>query len=143
MHSEKGMHDYFSYSDTISKKLSFIEFDSVNYVTDSLQSKYEIKKEAEDFKKYYNLNLTFSETKNYLNETSVEKNEFKSTLLEFIEFSSESKQTMLHLNFNENTSYQTYLFFKTMVSSIKSEAILLNTNEYIFNENKVPDCGCN
>lgn len=143
MHSEKGMHDYFSYSDTISKKLSFIEFDSVSFVTDSLQSKYEIKKEAALFENYFNLNLTFSESKNYLNDTKVEKEEFKSTLIEFIEFSAEGKQTMLHLNFNEKTSYQTYLYFKTMLSSIKSDAILLNTNEYIFNENKVPDCGCN
>ena len=54
MHSEEGMHDYFSYSDTISKKLSFLEFDTVIFKTDSLTSKEYLKNHARDYKNYKN-----------------------------------------------------------------------------------------
>ena len=143
MHSEEGMHNYFSYSDTISKKLSFIEFDTTTYITDPTLSKYDIKKNPETYKNYNNLNLIFNNSGSFMNDSFIEQHELKTTLKEFIEFSSEGKQTMLHLNFDENTTYQNYLFYKTLAKALSNEAILINTNEYIFNVEKVPDCGCN
>ena len=50
---------------------------------------------------------------------------------------------MLHLNFDENTTYQNYLFYKTLAKSLSNETILVNNNEYIFNVEKVPDCRYN
>ncbi|MBI9040475.1 hypothetical protein [Lutibacter sp.] len=142
LHSEEGMHDYFSYSDTISKKLSFLEFDTVIFKTDSLLSKFEIKLNSDTYKNYNNINITFNSNNTWINDSKIETDEFKNTLLEFIDFSSEGKQTMLHLNFNEDLTYQKYLFYKTMVQSIKSPSILINNFEYVFNSKKVPDCGC-
>ncbi|MBP8793672.1 MAG: hypothetical protein KBE41_00240 [Lutibacter sp.] len=143
LHSEEGMHNYFSYSDTISKRLSFLEFDNTTYVTDSILSKYDIKKNSETYKNYNNLNLVFNNAGSFLNDTFVKQIELKATLKEFIEFSSEGKQTMLHLNFDENTTYQNYLFYKTLAKSLSNETILVNNNEYIFNVEKVPDCRYN
>lgn len=142
MHSEKGMHDYFSYSDTISKKLSFLEFDSVEFKTDSLFSKYYIKKHSELYKNYFNVNLTFNPKNIWINDGKFEKEDFKTLLLEYIDFSSEGNKTMLHTNFNNNLTYQEYLYFKTLLHSIKSPAITINPIEFIFDQNKVPDCGC-
>ena len=142
MHSKEGMYDYFSYSDTISKKLSFLEFDGVNFKTDSILSKYYIKTNNTDYLEYNNINLTFNPNNTWINDAKMEQGEFKNTLLEFIDFSSEGKQTMLHLNFNDKFTYQNYLFYKTMIHSFKDTTILTNKIEFIFNQNKVPDCGC-
>jgi hypothetical protein len=142
IHAKEGMHNYFSYSDTISQQLSFLEFDNILFKTDSLESKQYIKSNSGSYLNYYNINLRFSPSKIWINETIIDKNEFKSTLLEFIQFTSEGKQTMLHLNFNQNLIYQDYLFYKTMISNLKSPTILVNNLEFIFDQNKVPNCGC-
>lgn len=142
LHSEEGMHDYFSYSDSISKKLSFLEFDTVIFKTDSLISKLELKQHIENYKNYNNIHITFNTDYAWINDSKIEADEFKNTLLEFIDFSSEGKQTMLHLNFNKNLTYQKYLFYKTMIVSLKAPHILIDTNEYVFDQKKVPDCGC-
>ncbi len=142
IHSKEGMHNYFSYADTISNKLSFIEFDNVVYQTDSVLSKDYIKTNSDDYLKYYNISLTFNSENVWINNVKIEKSAFKSTLLEFIDFSSEGFQTMLHLNFDQNSSYQDYLYYKTMIYSLNNEFINTNPKEFIFDSNKVPDCGC-
>lgn len=142
MHSEKGKHDYLSYSDTISKKLSFIEIDNVEFKTDSILSKYYIKKNSEDYKKYFNINLTFNPNNIWINDSKLENEDFETVLLEYIEFSAEGSKTMLHTNFNNNLNYQDYLYFKMLLNSIQNEAIIINNLEFIFDQTKVPDCGC-
>ena len=142
IHSKEGMHNYFSYADTISDKLSFLEFDDVNYITDSILSKSYIKKYSDNYKNYNNINVTFNPNNTWINDAKMEQDELKTTLLEFIDFSSEGKQTMLHLNFNEKLLYQDYLFYKTMIHSFKDKTITTNQIEFIFNQTKVPDCGC-
>jgi len=142
MHSKKGMHNYFSYADTISDKLSFFEFDKTVFKTDSTLSKYYIKTNSEIYKNYNNINLTMNPKNTWINDAKMEKGEFKSTLLEFIDFSSEGKQTMLHLNFNQNLLYKDYLAYRTMLKTILAPHILINNFEFIFDQNKVPDCGC-
>ena len=72
----------------------------------------------------------------------MEEGELKSTLPEFIEFSSEGRQTMLHLNFNEELSYQDYMSYQAYFRNLASPAILINPIEFIFDPAKVPDCGC-
>ncbi|PHQ57271.1 MAG: hypothetical protein COC16_01620 [Lutibacter sp.] len=141
-HSKEGMHNYFSYSDTISKKLSFLKFDHVEFKTDSLLSKYYIKKHSSKYLKYNNINLTFNPTNTWINDAKMVGNEFRTTLLEFIEFTTEANQTMLHFNFNEKLSYQDYLFYKTMIHSFEDKNIIVNEIEFIFNPTIVPDCGC-
>ena len=141
-HSKEGMHNYFSYSDTISKKLSFLEFNGIIFKTDSILSKNYIKKNTTNYLKYNNINLTFNPNNVWINDAKIEKTDFKITLLEFIDFSSEGKQTLLHLNFNEKLRYQDYLFYKTMIHNLKENTILTNQIEFIFNPTKVPDCGC-
>jgi len=142
LHSKEGMHNYFSYADTISNKLSFIEFDNTIFKTDNILSKYYIKTNSENYKSHNNINLTFNPNNTSINDAKMENGELKSTLLDFIDFSSEGKQTMLHLNFNQNLLYKDYLAYRTMLKSIINSDILINNTEFIFNPNKVPDCGC-
>jgi len=142
MHSKKGTHDYFSYSDSESQKLSFITFNEVTYKTDSLLSKYYIKENRDNYLNYNNINLTFNPNNSWINDGKFEKEDFKSLLLEYIDFSAEGSQTMLHINYNDRLLYQDYLYYKTMFQNIQTEAILINPIEFVFNQEKVPDCGC-
>lgn len=142
VHSKEGMLNYFSYSDTLSNSLSFLEFDSIKFETDSTMSKYFIRENNTNYAQYNNINLTFNPGNIWLNDAKLEKSEFKNTLLEFIDFSNNNKQTMLHLNFNQNLLYQDYLFYKTQLLNIVNPSITNNSIEFIFDPKKVPDCGC-
>jgi len=72
----------------------------------------------------------------------MENGELVSILNDFIDFSSEGSQTMIHLSFNQNLLYQDYLFYKTMIKNLSSPSILINNIEFIFDPKKVQDCGC-
>ena len=137
MHSEKGMHDYFSYSDTISKKLSFLAFDGVIFITDSILSKKFTETNSLNYLNYNNINLVFDQNSIWINEVKTDKSNFKTALSTILAISSEDKQPMLHLNFNQNLLYQDYLFYRTIIHAIGAKNILINHNEFIFDENKV------
>lgn len=142
MHSEEGMLNYLSYSDTINKKLSYVSFDNIIYKTDSLQSKFFIKENATDYENYNNLNITINPNNTWINDAKMEEGELPATLPDFIEFSAEDRQTMLHLNFNQEITYQEYMTFKAYFSRLSAPSILINPIEFVFDPAKVPDCGC-
>jgi hypothetical protein len=143
IHSKEGMHDYFSYSDTITKKLSFVQFDPISFKADSLLSKYEIKKSPAKYINFNNINLTFSKNYAFINDAKINYSEFKKTLIDFINFSTENKTTLLHLNFNEDLSYQDFLYYFTLIKNLKTDKINMDNTVFVFSNNKVPNCNCN
>ena len=136
MHSEKGMLDYFSYSDTISKRLSFIDFDGVTFNIDGLLSRNSTE-DSVDYINYNNINLVFNQNSVWMNNVEIEKTNFKNELEALLKLLTEDKQAMIHLNFNRNLLYQDYLFYKTIVENRSNENILINQIEFIFDENKI------
>jgi hypothetical protein len=133
MHSEKGMLDYFSYSDTITKKLSFLEFGGITFETiDELPQNFLEENEAK-YQNYQNINLVFGKNSIRMNTVETDKSNFKNELTTLLKLPVEDKQTMLHLNFNRNLLYQDYLFYKTIIHNLSNENILINKNEFIFN----------
>lgn len=133
MHSEKGMLDYFSYSDTISKRLSFLEFDGVTFETiDQLPQNLLERNEAK-YQNYQNINLVFHKNSIRMNTVETDKSNFKNELTALLKLPADDKQTMLHLNFNRNLLYQDYLFYKTIIHNLSNENIIINKNEFIFN----------
>ena len=135
MHSEKGMLDYFSYSDTISKRLSFLEFDGVTFKTDDLLSNKFIENNA-DYINYHNAHLVFNQNSVWINEVKTDRLNFKNELTALLKLYAEDKQTMIHLNFNRNLLYWDYLFYRTIIENLIGENILINQIEFIYNENK-------
>ncbi|NEW78650.1 MAG: hypothetical protein GZ086_04310 [Gelidibacter sp.] len=135
MHSEKGMLDYFSYSDTISKKLSLLEFDGVTFKIDGLLSNKFIENNA-DYLNYHNIHLVFNQNSALINGVKTDQSNFKNELAALLKLYTEEKQTMLHLNFNRNLTYQDYLFYRTIIHNLSNENILINHIEFIYNENK-------
>lgn len=142
MHSKEGMLNYLSFSDTLSNKLSYTSFDGIIYKTDSLQSKFYIKEHPADYRDFNNLNITINPTNNWINDAKMEEGELPTTLPDFIQFSAEDRKTMLHLNFNQELSYQQYMSYKAYFTSISSLGIQINPIEFVFDPAKVPDCGC-
>lgn len=135
MHSEKGMLDYFSYSDTISKRLSFLEFDGVTFKIDGfLSSKYT--ENNADYINYHNVHLVFNQNSVWINGAKTDRLNFKNELSALLKLYDEDKQTMLHLNFNRNLLYGDYLFYRTIIENIIGEKILINQIEFIYNKNK-------
>ena len=98
--------------------------DNIGFITDSILSKDFVRENGDNYANYYNLNLTFNPNNAWINDAKIEEPDFKNILLEFIEFSSEGRQTMLHLNFNQELSYQDYLYYKTMVYNLNKVSIL-------------------
>lgn len=135
MHSEKGMLDYFSYSDTISKRLSFLEFDGVTFKIDGYLSKKFIENNA-DYINYHNVHLVFNQNSVWINEVKTDQSNFKNELTALLKLFTENKQTMLHLNFNRNLMYQDYLFYRTIIKNLRGENILTNQIEFIYNKNE-------
>jgi hypothetical protein len=133
MHSEKGMFDYFSYSDTISKKLSFLKFDGITFETiDELPQNF-LEENAAEYQNYHNINLVFNQNNVRMNSVETDKSNFKNELAELLKLSAEYKQPLLHLNFNGNLLYQDYLFYRTIIHNLSNENILINKNEFILN----------
>jgi hypothetical protein len=133
MHSEKGMFDYFSYSDTISKKLSFLKFDGVTFETiDKLPQNF-VEENAAKNQNYQNIQLVFNQNSILINTVETDKSNFKNELTTLLKLSSEGKKQMLHLNFNGNLLYQDYLFYRTIIHNLPNENILTNPMEFIFN----------
>lgn len=133
MHSEKGMFDYFSYSDTITKKLSFLKFDGVTFGTIDVLPKNFMEENASNHPNYNHINLIFNRNKVKINELETDNPNFKNELVALLALPSEGKKSMLHLNFNKNLFYQDYLFFRTIIHNLSNENILINKNEFIFN----------
>lgn len=136
MHSEKGMLDYFSYSDTISKRLSFLEFDGVTFQTIGVLPKNFMEENTSKYLNYNNINLILDQNKVQINSIETDHSNFKNELVALLALPSEGKKYMLHLNFNRNLFYQDYLFYRTIIHNLSNNNILINQNEFIFNENK-------
>lgn len=132
MHSEKGMFDYFSYSDTITKKLSFLKFDGVTFETIDEMSKKSEENTAK-YQNYHNIQLVFNKNSILMDSVETDKSNFKNELTAILKLPSEGKKQMLHLNFNEKLLYQDYLFYRTIIHNLSNENIIINKNEFIFN----------
>ncbi len=142
IHSKEGMHNYFSYADTVLGKLSFLEFDLVNYKKDSFLSKHTVAKDSSIYAKFTNIHILTTPNNIYINSKKVTTKTFKIELLKLLKTTPLQKPAKLHLNFNKNVLYQKYLFIKTTVYNLNSENTSVNNTEFIFDKMKVQECVC-
>ncbi len=113
MHSKEGTHNYYSYSDTISKKLSFFLFDSIQFVTKPLKT---LPTKAED-SIYKNVSIFFKKNTVRIDDTTFSKEEWKDKLAEYLR-QSEKKQR-LFLSFDENILFQDYLWYRSIIRTFE------------------------
>ena len=142
MHKIDGFNNYLSYSDTISKVLSFVDVSNIQFHFDSIQSKKAILKNLDYYQNYNNFHLSFGLNTYYLNENKIDKVDFFETLMGFINFTENGQKVLLHLNFNQDLTYQEYINIKTQLLQLQKNLFIIDKNEYIFDSKKVPECGC-
>ena len=116
-------HSYYSYVDTISNKLSLILFDSIKYIThksiysDSILTQKQFKHILIDCKKdnffVDNVALQMEQIDDYIS---------KQLDLSLIK---------IHLNLDENLSYQNYIYLKALLQNIKNDSVKISNEEYI------------
>ena len=139
MHSKEGTHDYFSYSDSISKTLSFFEFDSIKYNTSILLSSDYINQNQDNFSETNNVHIVISASNICVNGTKIEIDDLANTLKNIVA-KKPDKKCMLHLNFSDNLMFQDYLNYRLSISNLVSETIKINTDEFIVDHKIINSC---
>lgn len=106
-------------------------------------SKFYLKKHPKTYSPYFNVTLNLNkDSKITLEGVEVFKNELLSYTEEFIDFAAEGKQTMLHLNFEEDVLLKDYIAFINFIAPLKSSKVIVNSNVFIYNTKLLPDCDC-
>ncbi|MBS9766065.1 MAG: hypothetical protein KGV44_00830 [Flavobacteriaceae bacterium] len=126
MHSKEGMHNYFSYSDTISKKLSFFLFDSIQFTTKPTKKLPTKLKDST----YKNISIFFQKNTVRIDDTTFSKEEWKNKLAEYLQ-QSEKKQR-LFLSFDETILFQDYLWYRSIIRTFEGlNSILCEQEECV------------
>jgi hypothetical protein len=142
-HKKEGAINVFSYGDTVSGNLAFLPFTDVQYKFDKDFSKFFIKEHVDAYISYHNLTINFDFNNNItVDGNDMERKEFVIFMKDFIDFTSEGKTTILHLNFDKHLTFDQYVQNKILAWQLTSEVIQLSSYEFIYDINKLPECGC-
>ncbi len=123
-----GMHpkdeddtNYFSYVDSGSNKLSMVQFDVINYITDKVIDKSIFKNDS--ITKHLAINYT--KNKFLVNDSIIAIDELKDYITH------QPNALKLHLSFDKYLNYNDYLYLKAILQNIKNDSISIDMNEYV------------
>jgi hypothetical protein len=142
-HKKEGAINVISYADSIGKNLAFLPFTDVQYKLDNQFSKFFIKDNASLYMAYHNLTINFNKDNNItVDGNDIEREEFMAFIKDFVDFTSEGKMTILHLNFDKHLTFDQYIQNKILVWQLTTDLIQLSSYEFIYDVSKLPECGC-
>lgn len=120
-HKKKGVKNYYTAFNPEAKNLCFVEFTNVNYHLETKVEDY--LKSSDDQAEFITVGLkgVNFQNKNYTIEDFV-------TQLE----SSPNKRYMFILNFENELTFQDYMYIKDLLLSVINTSVLINTNEFIY-----------
>lgn len=130
VHKNEAAKNYYTCNNTSIKNLGFLEFTDVVYHTNKTDFILN-NEEPTDFSYIMVLNL------NTINVVSSD-NKIISTSLKILpniikdSIQNTGLKTTLILGFEKQLSFQDYITFKSLVSDLKSETLIIDTNEYIY-----------
>lgn len=133
MHSKENTHNYFSYSDTANKKLSFFLFDSIQFKTK--QPKINSLKEIDSL--YNATPIFFKKETVCIDNKNFSKKVWKEKLSEHLQKS--PKKLKLFLSFDENMTFQDYLWYRSIIQTL-NKIVHCDKKEYIINTNNSKNC---
>ncbi len=120
IHSVEGMQNYFSYSDIKNEKIALFPIDSINFL---MQTKDEMAQlEQEDMCDYI---IEFSNNAIWLNEHRIPTESWESLELDSL------SQGKIQLHFDENLSYQDYMYYHLTLNEKLSTGIRLEKTEFV------------
>ena len=143
MHKKEGTINVFSYADSLHQNLAFLPFTDVKFLYDKDFSKFYIKDHADLYMTYNNFTINFKKNgKVTVDGHPIEKDDLVNYIKDFTEFMNDGKPTILHLNFDKHLTFNDYLQNKLMMWRITSNFVQISSYEFIYDESKLPDCGC-
>lgn len=123
-----GMHpkdkddtNYFSYVDKNSNKLSMVEFDVINFISDNVIDKSAFKQDS----LIKHLVIDYHKAKLSINDSIIEIDKLSNYLI------NQHTSIKLHLSFDKYLSYKEYLHLKAILQNVKNDAIVIDRNEYV------------
>lgn len=126
-----------------SSQTEYVYTNEFNRLANTEFSKFYLIKHPETYSPYFNVTLNLNkDSKITLEGVEIYKNELLSYTKEFIDFAAEGKQTMLHLNFEEDVLLKDYIVFINFIAPLKSSKVIINSNVFIYNTKLLPDCNC-
>ncbi|WOD42458.1 hypothetical protein [Hwangdonia lutea] len=132
-HKNEKAKNYFTCNDTSRKNLGFIEFTDVFYHNDSATDYFSKKSDLQTSEPSIGINVDLNNNITIINPESdpfiIQTN--KENLI------SDLKKTpanikMVFLNFNSALTFQDYISFKSLISSLKNKSIHISNNEFIY-----------
>lgn len=142
-HKKEGAINVFSYADSLGGNLAFLPFTDVQYKFDKEFSKFFIKDNASVYMAYQNLTINFNKNNTItVDGNDIEREEFIAFIKDFVDFTSEGKTTILHLNFDKHLTFDQYIQNKILAWQLTSELIQLSSYEFVYDAAKLPECGC-
>ncbi|MDX1774349.1 hypothetical protein [Oceanihabitans sediminis] len=133
-HKKEGVKNYYTCSDTSIKNLGFLEFTDVNYITDvdAYENNSPIEKDMKHITiSFFDEQISIQEL---LNAKEIRNTTLKNSFLEeeLNKIQQDNAKTKIDLMFHSELTFQDYISAKSKVSRIKSEAIAINNDEFIF-----------
>jgi len=123
-----GMHpkdeddtNYFSYVDSNVNKLSMVEFDVINFISDK---KFELAKFKKDSLTKH-LVINYNKTKLSINDSIIDIKELSDYII------NQQANLKLHLSFDKYLSYKEYLHLKAILQNVKNDSLQIDMNEYV------------
>jgi hypothetical protein len=143
MHENKAASDYYSYMDSVQKSLAFMRFRDINYTYDNYFSTIYVKENPDYHIHFQTFAINFKlNNKVSVDGNDVEMKDLLSFLKEYIEFSSENKQILLYLNFDERLTFDQYLSKVIELKALENDKTSISKTHFIYNLKKLPDCDC-
>lgn len=107
-------------------------------------SKFYLKNHTETYSPFFNVTVHLNvEQKITFEGQDINSTELIPFLKDFSDFAANGKQTLVHLNFNEQINVKEYLNFLTLIKPLEGNSIQLNKTVFIYNPDSLPDCDCN
>ncbi len=132
---------YFSYLDSVQKKVSFVDFDSIQfmpniYISPTYFNKFF--KEDKDFNKFH---LIIDNQQIILNDSIVidkeeNKSKMKEKIWKYVASHTNEKQNILYLNFDKNLKFNTFINYYTFFKNNNIPKGKLSNRIFIFDKNK-------
>lgn len=142
-HKKEGAIDVFSYADSIGKNLAFLPFTDVTYKYDKEFSKFYIIENNKMYFQFQNFSINFNKENTItVDGNDIEREEFVEFIKDYVPFVSQGRTALLHLNFEVNLTYEEYIQNKVMLNEVLSDSIVFSPIEFIYDTNKLPECGC-
>jgi len=135
--------NYFSFMDREKKQLNFFDFTKIKYSYPNYYSTNYIKENPDYHVHFENFSIDFKGVNQLsINGFDMPVDEMASYIKETLLMTNSTKKALIYLNFNNNLSFEKYLYFWQKVKRFDASLIELSNVHFFYDEELIADCGC-